>query len=166
MPGGERLAGRRVRGHRQREQQPLDRDIAVAGFLGDLLGLVENPRQFGAEIDLPGAAAFDLGLLVELGIDRQQYRLRIAARGADQIGAEAFLVFEQNLEEMLRREPLMAAAQRQILSGLDKALRPLGIFFELHGYASCEPAAAPPEAASAAFHISIWCGGQMHSIAA
>src|SRR5204863_6771224 len=107
-----------------------------------------------AHIDLAGAAALDFRLLVELGIDRQERRLRIAAGGADQIGAEAFLVFEQNLEEMFRRQPLMAAAQRQILSGLDKAFRPLGIFFELHGYASCEPAAAPPEAASAALQIS------------
>src|SRR5205823_2419978 len=76
MPGRERLPGRRVRCHRQCQQQPLDRDIAVAGFLGEVLGR------------------------------------------------------------------------------LDKALRPLGVFFELHGYASCEPAAAPPEAATAAFHPS------------
>ena len=156
MPGRERLAGRRVRCHRQCQQQPLDRDIAVAGFLGDLLGLVENPRQFGRQIDLAGPAALDLGLLVELGIDREQYRLRIAAGGTDQIGAEAFLVFEQGFEEMFRRQPLMAAAQREVLGRLDKALRPLGVFFELHGYASCEPAAAPPEAATAAFHPSIW----------
>src|SRR6202035_330765 len=80
-----------------------------------------------------------------LAIDRQQDRLRVAARGADQIGAEAFLVLEQDLEQMLRRQPLMAAAQRQILGRLDKALRPFGVFFEFHGArASDEPAAAPP----------------------
>ncbi len=63
MAGGERLARRRVAGHRQRQEQPLDRDIAVAGLLGDLFRLVEDARQLGAEIDLPGAAALDLGLL-------------------------------------------------------------------------------------------------------
>ena len=81
---------------------------------------------------LSGAAALNLRLLVELGIDRKQNRLRVAARGADQVGAKAFLVFEQNLEEMFGREALMAAAQCQILSGLNKAFGPLGIFFELH----------------------------------
>jgi hypothetical protein len=38
----------------------------------------------------------------------------------------------------------VAAAQRQALGRLDKAFRPLGIFFEIHGTApSDEPAAAP-----------------------
>ncbi len=39
---GEDLAGLAVLLERQREQQPLDRDEAVAGLLGDLLGGIEQ----------------------------------------------------------------------------------------------------------------------------
>ena len=53
---GEDLAGVAVLLQREREQQPLDGDEAVAGLLGDLLGVVEQPRGRGGEIDLAGAA--------------------------------------------------------------------------------------------------------------
>ena len=45
---------------------------------------------------------------------------------------------------MFRRQALMTAAQRQILGGLDEALRPLGVFFEFHGSTSDETTARPP----------------------
>ena len=94
---------------------------------------------------MPGAAAFDPRLPVQFGVDRQQYRLGVTARSADQIGAQPFLVVEQDLEQMLRRQPLMTAAQCEVLGRLDKTLRPFGVFFEIHGArASEEPAAAPP----------------------
>ena len=41
----EDLAGLAVLLERERQQQPLDRDIAVAGLLGDLLGLIEHARR-------------------------------------------------------------------------------------------------------------------------
>ena len=132
-PGrGERLAGRRFLGHRQGEQQALDGDKAIAGLLGDLLGLLENPGQLRAHIDLAGTAALYLGLAAKLGFDSHQCGLRIAAGGVDQVGAEAFLVVEEDFEQVLGRQPLMAATQRQVLRGLDKSFRPLGIFFKFH----------------------------------
>ena len=39
------LAGLAVLLERKREQQPLDRDVAVAGLLGDLLRLIEHARE-------------------------------------------------------------------------------------------------------------------------
>ena len=42
---------------REREQQTLDCDIAVAGLFGDLLRLIEDARQRRGQIDLACAAA-------------------------------------------------------------------------------------------------------------
>ena len=50
---GEDLAGVAVLLQRDRQQQPLDGDEAVAGLLGDLLGVVEQPRGRG-RADRPG----------------------------------------------------------------------------------------------------------------
>ena len=44
---------------RQAQQQPLDRDKAVAGLFGGLFRRIEGARQFGGKIDLPGAASGD-----------------------------------------------------------------------------------------------------------
>src|SRR5439155_16241989 len=130
--GGKRLAGRSLLGHRQCQQQALDRDKAVASLLRDLLGLLENPRDLRRQVDLASAAALDPRLLAELGLDRTRDDLWLAARRAAQIGAEAFLVVEGDFEEMLRRQALVTAAQRQALGRLDESLRPLGIFVEFH----------------------------------
>ena len=157
--GGERLAGGRFLGQRQRQQQPLNGDKAVAGLLRDLLSLLEDPGDLGREIDLAGAATLDPRLLAELGLDGAQNGLRIAARRADQIGAEAFLVFEQDLEEMLGCQPLVTAAQRQALRRLDKSLRPLGIFFDFHDLpALLNRPLYPCSGGPAALQKAIWCG--------
>ena len=66
------LAGLAVLLEREREQQPLDGDEAVAGLLGDLLGVVEQPRGRGRQIDLAGAAAGHLRHLAERRLDRRQ----------------------------------------------------------------------------------------------
>ena len=54
------LAGLVVLLDREREQQPLDGDEAVARLLAGLLGGVEHARERRLEIELPGPAAFDL----------------------------------------------------------------------------------------------------------
>ena len=76
--------------HRQRQQQPFGGDEAVAGLLGDLLGLVEQ-RAPSRATDRPGRRrAFDLGQLGERRLDRgQRTRCGIAAGGADQIGRQS-----------------------------------------------------------------------------
>ena len=157
--GRERLAGGRLPGQRQCEQQPLDGNKAVACLLRDLFGLLEDPGDLGREINLPGAAALDPRLPAELGLDGAQDGLWIAARRADQVGAETFLVFKQDLEEMLGCEALMATAQRQTLGRLDESLRPLGIFFEFHdALASLNRPQRSCSGSPATLPEAIWCG--------
>ncbi len=117
---------------RQREQQPLDRHKAVAGALRQLLGLLEDPRQFGRHVDLARPRPLDLREPVELRINGGERRLRIAAGGADKIGAKALAVLQQDLQQVLRRQPLMAAPQRHRLRRLEETLRAIGVFLEFH----------------------------------
>src|SRR6202035_1170681 len=133
---------------RQREQQPLDGNKAVAGALRQLLGLLEHPRQFGRHIDLPRPRPLDLREPVELGIDRLQRRLRVAPGGANEIGAQPLAVLQQHLQQVLRRQPLVAAPQRHRLRRLQKPLRAIGIFLEFHNpnLVSAEWPTVPPSA--------------------
>ena len=62
----QRRAGRRVAGG-ERQQQPVLRDVFVAGLLGRLLGGVEHADQVGGELRLAGAVALHLGLVRQLG---------------------------------------------------------------------------------------------------
>ena len=128
----EDLAGLAVLLHREREQQPLDGDEAVAGLLAGLLGGVEHPRQRRIEIDLAGAAAGNLGPLGERRLDGGQRLARIAAGAVDQPRGEPFRVVEQHLQQMLGRELLMALALRERLGGLHETAGAVGIFFKVH----------------------------------
>ena len=110
---GEDLAGLAVLLERQREQQPLDGDEAVARLLGDLLRLVEHARERGIEIDLPGPAARYLRALGERRFHGGQRFARTPAGAVDQPGREPFRVVEQDLEQMLGGELLVALAQGQ-----------------------------------------------------
>ena len=110
---GEDLAGLAVLLERQRQQQPLDGDEAVAGLLGDLLRLVEHARERGIEIDLSGPAARHLRALGERRLDGGKRLARAPAGAVDQPGREPFRVVEQDLEQMLGGELLVALAQGQ-----------------------------------------------------
>ena len=102
-------AGGAVAGQRQREQQALGGDEAVAGLLRQFFRLVQHARQFGRHVDLAGAGAFDLRLLVER---RSRWRARARAGSApaarSRSGGQAFLVVQQNFQKMLGSQPLMA----------------------------------------------------------
>ena len=125
---------RRIGSLRQREseQQELRGDVAVAGFLGNLFGLIEQPRRIGCKIDLTGPGAFNARQLVERHFGRGQRARRIAARGDDKAGGEALLVIEQDFQNMQRGELLMIATQRERLRRLDKSARALGVLFLVH----------------------------------
>ena len=129
----QRVGGRRAFGQRQREQDALGRDEQIAGLLGDLLGLLEQLGQLGREIHLAGAGALDLGQLGQLRLDPGARLPGIAAGRGDQLGGLALGVVEQDLQKVLGRQALMAAAQRQRLRVLQKAPRALGIFVRFHG---------------------------------
>ena len=132
-PGrGQDLGRGRALGQGQRQQQAFGGDIAVTGLLGDLLGAVEEPRRLRRHIDLARATALDLGQLRELALHAGQRSLRIAPGSADEIGSEAFAVVQQDLQQMLRRKALVAAAKRQPLRRLNETPRTFGILLEIH----------------------------------
>ena len=129
-------AGLAVLLERQPEQQPLDRDKAVAGLLGGLFRGIERARQFGRKIDLPGAASRDFRQLVERVLGGFEDRAGIAAGAVDQTAGKPFAVVQQHFQHVQRRELLVAIAHGQRLRRLDEAARALGVFFNIHAFAS------------------------------
>ena len=109
---GEDLRGLGVLLQRERQQQALDGDVGVAGLLRDLLGVVEEPRRRGREIKLSGARARDF---------RQLGQRRLASAPAPRASCrpprsirprgKPLPIVEQNLEQMLGRELLVALAR-------------------------------------------------------
>ncbi len=128
----EDTAGLRALVHRKGEQKPLDRDETVAGLLGDLLGLVEQARGAGREVELARAASRYFRHLGERRLRGLQRVARTPAGPVDQARREPLAVVEQNLEDVFRRELLVAFTQGQRLGGLHETARPLGEFFEIH----------------------------------
>jgi hypothetical protein len=110
---GENPSGLAVLVERERKQQPLHRDEAVAGLLGDLLGLVEDARHRGRQVDLAGPGPGHFRKLRQRGLDRRQRLARAPAGAVDQPRRQPFRVVEQDLEQMLGGELLMALAQGQ-----------------------------------------------------
>ena len=130
--GGQYASRLAVLLEREREQQPFDRDIAVARLFRDLLRLIENPRQSRSQIDLASAATGNFGKLGERRLDSRKRLARSAAGAIDQAAGQTLGVIEQNLEQVLGRELLVALAQGQRLSRLNKPAGAVGIFLEIH----------------------------------
>ena len=129
---GENLARLAVLLEREREQQPLDGDEAVAGLLARLLGGLEDPRQGRVEIDLARATAGNLRALGERCLDGGQGLPRIAAGAVDQPGREPFGIVEQHLEQVLGRKLLMALAEREGLGRLHETAAAVSVFVKVH----------------------------------
>ncbi len=129
---GQDLSGLAVLLERERKQQPLDRDVAVARLFRDFLRLIEYPRQRWRQIDLTGAAARHFGKLGERRLDGGKRFARSAARAVDQAARQALGVVEQDLEQVLGGKLLMALAQGQRLGGLNETAGAVGVFFEIH----------------------------------
>src|SRR5262249_46593675 len=117
---------------RERKQQPFDRDVAVARLFRDFLRLIEYPRQRWRQIDLTGAAARHFGKLGERRLDRRKRFARSPARAVDQAAGQALRIVEQNLEQVLGGELLVAFAQGQRLGGLNETAGAVGVFLEIH----------------------------------
>ena len=126
------LAGFRALLHRQRHEKALDGDKRVARLLRDLFGVVEDARGRRRHVELARPGALHLWQLAEREFDLLQRLSGTAARLVDQAGAKAFLVVEQDFQNVFRRELLVAFAKRQRLRGLNEAARPFGIFLEIH----------------------------------
>ena len=128
---GEDLRGLGRLLHRQRLQQALDGDEAVAGLLRQLLGGRENLGERLRKIEL-AVAAFDARQRLERRLHAELDVARPAAGALDQRCAEALVVVDQHFQKMFGRELLMVARKRHGLRGLDEAANPLGILFKIH----------------------------------
>ena len=130
---GERAADVAVLCQRHRQQDALDRDIAVAGLLRDLLRLVEDADRIAVDARcLRGAAASDRGHFGHQGVGFALRGLGVATRGVDQPSRHALLIVEQRLQQMRRRDPLVMLADRDGLRRLQEAARAIGELFEVH----------------------------------
>jgi len=130
--GGQRLACRIV-GQRERLQQALDGDEAVARLLGELFGLVE--RAHGVIVEPRRrlrSAARNRGHLGERIVDFGDRHAGVAAGTLDELRGHALLVVEQRLEQMRGRNPLVVQADRNGLCSLQEALGAVGEFLEIH----------------------------------
>ena len=56
----------------------------------------------------------------------------LAAGRRDQPRRQAFLIVDEDLQQMFRGEILVVGAQRQPLRGLNKTARPLSEFLDVH----------------------------------
>ncbi len=117
--------------HGQRQQQIFGGDEAVAGLLGDLLGIVEQLGRVGRQIDL-ARLALDLRQLGERALDPGPHLFRLAAGRRDQPRGQALFVIDEDLQKMFGGEVLVIGAQRQPLGGLHESARPLGEFLDVH----------------------------------
>ncbi len=129
---GQNLGRLRSLLHRNGDEEALNSHEGVAGLLGDLLGIVEDARGCRREIELASSRALHLRKFIERGFGLTERLARIAARPVDEAGAKALFVVEQDLQEMLGRELLVALPERKLLRGLDETARALGVFFKIH----------------------------------
>ena len=113
-------------------QQTVLRDVFVTGLGCGLLRRVEHAHQIGGDLRLPGTGALHLRQAHQFRFDPGESRFRIAARGADQAGCGAFLVVQQCLQQVLRRDLLVEFADGDGLGSLQKSARPLGEFLNVH----------------------------------
>ena len=81
----------------QFQQQAFGGDEAVARLLRHLLRLLEHAGKLGGQVELPGPAALDPRLLVEVGLDRRQGAGRIAARRLGRLTGAGLLAEAQKL---------------------------------------------------------------------
>ena len=89
---------------RDGEQQPFDRDIGVAGLLGDLAGIVENAGQRRRHIDLSGARAAHFRQLDQRRLGLRQRFARAPTGAVDKAGGETLLVIQQHFQQMFGRK--------------------------------------------------------------
>ena len=115
-------------------QQPVLRDELVAGLGRGLLRGIQDAHEVRRDLRLAGAGALHLWQPLQFGPDRGERRLRVAACGLDQAGGRAFLVVQQRLQQVLRRDLLVKLAYCDGLGGLQEATRPLGEFLNVHLY--------------------------------
>ena len=141
--------------HRKREKQALDGDIGIAGLLGDFLGIIEQARRGGGEIELPRSRSLDFGKLRERQLHLFERVTRSSSRPVDETGGQPFLVLQKHLEKVLGGELLMALAERKRLCALHEAARPFRVLVQVHGSFPFGSAPRAPKRRRAAHTIKL-----------
>ena len=133
---GEDLAGFGVLLQRQRKQEPLDSDEAVAGLLACFLGGLKDARQSRVEINLAGAGAGNFRAFGKRRFDGGQSLSGVAAGAVDEARGEPLGVVKQHLQEVLGRKLLVPLALRKRLGRLNETAAAVGVLVEIHGVVS------------------------------
>ena len=97
-----------------------------------------------------------LGSLASRAVQIRRERLGAPARGPDQRLRQPVRVVEQRLQEVERREPLVALALGQALGGLEHALEMIGIRVDLHRSPRMMDADGAADAGSARAEPAAW----------
>ncbi len=100
------------------EHQVLDGDVGVAAGLGLALGEIEDLARFRRGVHL-AAAAGDLRQLVNSGVQLAEHGVAVHAHAAEQRADQAAVGVNERIEQVLRREILVAVFLRHALGGLD-----------------------------------------------
>ena len=116
----------------QGNQQSLGGDERIAGSLGAFLGGGEHAGSFRLHVKLT-TAALDFRDLGQQRLDRLIGSIGPTAGALDQGSAETVLLFEQDLQKVLRAELLVASRQSQGLGGLDRLFGAIRIEIDVHG---------------------------------
>ena len=113
------------------EHQVLDGDVGVAAGFGLALGEVEDLARFRRGVHL-AAAAGDLRQLIDGGVQLTEHGVAVHAHAAEQGADQAAVGIDERIEQVLRREILVAVLLRHALGGLDGFNCLLGEFISVH----------------------------------
>ena len=113
------------------EHQVLDGDIGVAAVFGLTLGEIEDLSRLGRGVHLT-AAAGDLRQPVDGGVELTEHGIAVHAHASEQRADQAAVGVDERIEQVLRREILVAVFLRHALRGLDGFNCLLGEFISVH----------------------------------
>ena len=100
------------------EHQVLDGDIGVAAVFGLALGEIEDLARLGRGVHLAAAAGY-LRQPVNGGVELAEHGVAVHAHAAEQGADQAAVGVDERIEQVLRREILVAVFLRHALRGLD-----------------------------------------------
>ena len=121
---------RRGGGGKNADHQMLHGGILVPHGLGGLLGGIDRPVGVGGEIDGVGIA--HLGQLTDGAVQLRQHGVAVHAHFAQQRGDQSPVLVDQRIEQMLRRNIVVAILLGHGLCGLDGLERLARIGFSVH----------------------------------
>ena len=113
------------------EHQVLDGDVGVAAGLGLAIGEVKDLARFRRGVHI-AAAAGDFRQLIDGGVQLAEHGVAVHAHAAEQGANQAAVGIDERIEQVLRREILVAVFLRHALGGLDGFNCLLGEFISVH----------------------------------